>query len=66
MRPVARVLDRWSKRRLERLTSGAAVMVEAVGCVGGRDPAHKVVPFSANVAGIAITTFGLGLVAADG
>ena len=66
MRPVARVLDRWSKRRLGRLTSGAAVMVGAVGCVvlAAATPLMEVVPFSANVAGIAITTFGLGLVAA--
>jgi hypothetical protein len=68
LRPVARVLDRWSKRRLQRLTHGTAVMVGAVGCVivAAATPLMEVVPFSANVAGIAITTFGLALIAADG
>lgn len=68
LRPVARLLDRWSKRRLQRLTRGTAVIVGAVGCaiVAAATPLMEVVPFSANVAGIAITTFGLALIAADG
>jgi hypothetical protein len=68
LRPVARVLDRWSQRRLQRLTRGTAVVVGAVGCVvvAAATPVMEVVPFSANIAGVAITTFGLALIAGDG
>ena len=50
------------------MTRGAAVSVGAVGCaiVAAATPLMEVVPFSANIAGVAITTFGLALIAADG
>ena len=40
----------------------------AVGCVltAAATPLMELVPFSANVAGIAVTSFGLALIAADG
>ena len=68
MRPVGRFLDRWSKRRLPALTHGAGVLVGGAACmvVASATPLMEVVPFSANVAGIAIAAYGLALIAADG
>lgn len=68
MRPVGRFLDRWSRPRLTHLTRGAGYLVAAAACsvVAAATPLMEVVPFSANVAGIAITAYGLALIAADG
>lgn len=68
MRPVGRFLDRWSKPRLTHLTRGAGVFVAAATCmvIAAATPVMEVVPFSANIAGIAITAYGLALIAADG
>jgi hypothetical protein len=68
MRPVGRFLDRWTRPRLTALTRGAGVLVAGVACtaIAAATPLMEVVPFSANVAGIAITAYGLALIAADG
>lgn len=68
MRPVGRVLDRWSKRRMTALTHGAGFFVIVVACmvIAAATPLMEVVPMSANVAGLAITAFGLALIAGDG
>jgi hypothetical protein len=68
MRPVARFLDRWSKPRLTRLTRGAGLVVAGAASlvIAAATPLMEVVPFSANIAGIAITAYGLALIAADG
>jgi hypothetical protein len=68
LRPVGRFLDRWSRPRLARLTHGTGLFVAAAACVviAAGTPLMEVVPFSANIAGIAITAYGLALIAADG
>jgi hypothetical protein len=68
LRPVARVIDRWSKPRLTQMTRGAGLFVIGVACVvvATATPLMEVVPMSANVAGLAITAFGVALIAADG
>ncbi len=68
MRPVGRVLDRWSKCRLPQMTRGAGFVVIGVACVviAAATPLMEVVPMSANLAGVAITAFGLALIARDG
>ena len=68
LRPVARVLDRWSRPRLSWMTHGGGYF--AIGAasvvIAAATPVMEVVPFSANIAGIAITGFGLALIASDG
>jgi hypothetical protein len=68
LRPVGRFLDRWTRSRLTRLTRGAGLMVGGAACtvVAAATPLMEVVPFSANVAGIAITAYGLAVIASDG
>lgn len=68
MRPVARFLDRWSKPRLTALTHGAGFFVAGAAStvIAAATPLMEVVPFSANVAGVAITAYGLALIARDG
>ena len=68
LRPVGRVLDRWSKPRLAQLTRGAGLMVGGAACtvVAAATPLMEVVPLSANLAGLAITAYGLAVIASDG
>lgn len=68
LRPVARLLDGWSKRRLPWLTHGGGYFAVGAACVviAAATPVMEVVPFSANVAGLAITAYGLALIASDG
>jgi hypothetical protein len=68
LRPVARFLDRWSKPRLRWLTHGAGYLAIGAACVviAAATPVMEVVPFSANIAGIAIAAYGLALIASDG
>ena len=68
IRPVARLLDRWSRPRLTWMTHGAGVVVIATASVviAAATPLMEVVPFSANVAGLAITAYGIALIASDG
>ena len=64
----ARFGDRLVRPRLTALATDAAVKVIAVGCivVALAMPVMEVVPFSANLAGIALTAFGLAVIAHDG
>jgi hypothetical protein len=68
VRPVARFLDRWSKPRLSWMTRGGGYFVSGAACVviAAATPLMEVVPFSANLAGIAIAAYGLALIASDG
>ena len=64
----ARFGDRLVRPRLPALTTDAAIKVIALGCivVALAMPVMEVVPFSANLAGIALTAFGLAVIAHDG
>ena len=64
----ARFGDRLVRPRLTTLTTDAAIKVIAVGCivVALAMPVMEVVPFSANLAGTALTAFGLAVIAHDG
>ena len=64
----ARFGDRLVRPRLTALTTDAAIKVIAFGCIGVAMamPVMEVVPFSANLAGIALTAFGLAVIAHDG
>ena len=68
LRTPARFGDRLVRPRLTALTTDAAAKVIAVGCVivALAMPVMEVVPFSANLAGIALTAFGLAVIADDG
>ena len=68
LRKPARFGDRLVRPRLKVLTTDAAVKVIAVGAmaVAVAMPFMEVVPFSANLAGIALTAFGLAVIAHDG
>jgi hypothetical protein len=68
LKKPARFGDRLVRPRLTALTTDAAVKVIAVGCivVALAMPVMEVVPFSANLAGIALTAFGLAVIAHDG
>jgi len=60
--------DRLVRPRLSALTTDAAIRMIAVGClvVALAMPVMEVVPFSANLAGIALSAFGLAVIAHDG
>src|SRR5688500_8708953 len=68
LRKPARFGDRLVRPRLTALAGDAAVKAIAVGCivVALAMPVMEVVPFSANLAGIALTAFGLAVIAHDG
>lgn len=68
LRKPARFGDRLVRPRLTALTSDAAIKMIAVGCivVALAMPVMEVVPFSANLAGIALSAFGLAVIAHDG
>lgn len=68
MRPPARFLDRFSRRRLTVFANNGGLYVTAVACIliALAMPVMEVIPFSANGAGAALTAFGLALIARDG
>lgn len=68
MQRPAKFVDRLLHERLTLFTRGAGVYAIAIACViiGAAMPAMEVIPFSANVAGAALTAFGLSLIARDG
>lgn len=68
LRKPARFGDRLVRPRLTALTTDAAIKLIAVGCivVALAMPVMEVVPFSANLAGVALTAFGLAVIAHDG
>lgn len=66
-RPV-RVVDRWTKPRYEWAVRHAGLSVIALTSIviAAATPVMEFIPFSANIAGIAITAFGVALIAHDG
>ena len=68
VRPIIRVLDYISKPRLRILESKGQIYVIAVICllVALTMPFMEFIPFSANIAGVTFTLFGLALTAHDG
>lgn len=68
VRPVARVIDRWTGPRLTFLVGGPGTYVIAVVClaIAAAMPPMELIPFSATGAGIALTVFGVSLLARDG
>lgn len=67
-RPVARAVDRVLKPRLDLFVQGAATYIIAVVTLllGAVMPVMEFIPFSANLAGVVLTTFGLALMVRDG
>jgi len=67
-RKPARFVDRLLRQRLVVFARGPANYAIAIVCliIAAAMPLMEVVPFSANGAGIALTTFGLALIARDG
>jgi hypothetical protein len=68
LRGPARFIDRWTRPRYTRLVRHAGGFVIALACIliAAATPVMEVVPFSANIAGVAITAFGVALVVQDG
>ncbi len=68
MRKPARFLDRLLKPRIPWLVKGPGFALIAVVClmIGLMLPPMEFVPFSANGAGLALTIFGLAIIARDG
>jgi hypothetical protein len=64
----ARMVDRLLRPRLTGLVRGAGRAAVAAACllIGLALPPMELIPFSATVAGAALTGFGLSLIAADG
>lgn len=64
----ARFIDRLLRQRLTMFTHGVGVYVIAIVCtiIAAATPAMEFAPFSANVAGAALTAFALSLIAHDG
>src|SRR5699024_8925203 len=64
----AQFIDRYVKHRLSKFTTGTATYVIAIVCliIALAMPVMELVPFSANGAGIALTTFGLSIIGHDG
>jgi hypothetical protein len=68
LRKPARVVDRFTKPRLRWAVRHAGAYVIGIACilVSAATPIMELIPFSATFAGIAITAFGLALIAEDG
>lgn len=64
----ARGIDRLLHRRLALLTGPRGVQASALACllVAASMPPMELIPFSANVAGLTLSLFGLALMARDG
>lgn len=68
LRKPARFMDKWSRRRYVWVVRHAGAYVIAATCIviAAATPIMEVIPFSANLAGTAITAFGLALIRQDG
>lgn len=68
LKTPAQFIDRFLKPRLIFLTKGTMIYLIAIICLGIAFvmPAMEFIPFSANLAGIVLTTFGLSLMTRDG
>lgn len=67
-RPASRFVDRILRPRLTALTRGIGTYLIAVACllIAVTMPPLEILPFAASIAGAAIATFGLSLMARDG
>lgn len=68
LRKPAKILDGWSKERFTFLVDQSGIFVIAGICIiiAAATPIMEVVPMTANLAGVAITAFGLAILARDG
>lgn len=68
VRRPARFVDKWTKPRMEAFSGTVSVHLIALLCVlvALGTPAMEVVPFSATLAGAALSIFGLSLITRDG
>ena len=68
LRPSARFVDRWLRPRLPAFIRGGSTYLISLVCaaIAAVMPMMELVPFSAHVAGLALTAFGLALIARDG
>ncbi len=68
LQPSARLIDRWVRPRFTLLVGSVGTHIIAILCllIAMGTPAMELVPFSATIAGFALTTLGLSLVAQDG
>ena len=65
---TAEQLDRWTGPRLQWLIRGGGLRLVSLACllVAATTPVLEFIPFSANVAGFALTCFAVALLARDG
>ena len=68
LRPWAQRIDQRIRARLTWMVKGPGLYATVALCmaIGAAMPATEVVPFSSSIAGLALTVFGLSLVARDG
>jgi hypothetical protein len=68
MRRPARFIDRLLRPRLSMFVNGPGIYAITIACIviAAATPPMEFVPFTANGAGIALTAFGLALIAKDG
>lgn len=68
MEKPARFMDRWTEQRLAGIITGPGQYIMAVLCmaVAAAMPLMELIPFSANGGGLALTAFGLAIIARDG
>jgi hypothetical protein len=68
LRPMARFVDRWLRPRLTLFVRGLNIYIIALACIAIAlsMPVMELVPLSAHIAGLALTAFGLSLIAKDG
>ena len=68
LQPVARFLDRLTRKRLTFFTGDTGLFLIGIACVilGGLMPFLEIIPFSSNAIGIPLSALGLSLVAKDG
>lgn len=68
LRPPARFVDRWLRPRLPAFIRGGGTYLISLVCavIAAVMPMMELVPFSAHVAGLALTAFGLALISRDG
>lgn len=68
LRPAARFLDRWTRPRLIVMVRRPGLDILALCCIGVAllMPMLELIPFSANLAGLAWMAYGLAMIARDG
>jgi len=68
LRRPGRFIDRFTRSRLTALIQNGGIYFVAIAClfIAVAMPIMEIVPFSANMAGVALSIFGLALIAHDG